>query len=86
MSRKSKPGNERVATNLLVNIEISTLLGIPLLHFNAAFVRMKERHLHLKEKYPDKPQAKGSALTGISNARPETKIWKSSTTSIRDFR
>jgi arylsulfatase A-like enzyme len=48
-------------------------LEVPLLHFNAAFVRMKERHLHLKDKYPDKPQAKGPALTGISNARPETK-------------
>jgi len=48
-------------------------LEVPLLHFNAAFVRMKERHLKLKEKYPDKPQAKGPALTGISNARPETK-------------
>ena len=48
-------------------------LEVPLLHFNAAFVRMKERHLELKEKYPDKPQAKGPALTGVSNARPETK-------------
>ena len=48
-------------------------LEVPLLHFNAAFVRMKERHLKLKEKYPDKLQAKGPALTGISNARPETK-------------
>jgi len=48
-------------------------LEVPLLHFNAAFVRMKERHIELKEKYPDKPQAKGPALTGISNARPETK-------------
>ena len=48
-------------------------LEVPLLHFNAAFVRMKERHLDLKEEYPDKPQAKGPALTGISNARPETK-------------
>jgi arylsulfatase A-like enzyme len=48
-------------------------LEVPLLHFNAAFVRMKERHLHLKEKYPDQPQAKGPALTGVSNARPETK-------------
>ena len=48
-------------------------LEVPLLHFNAAFVRMKERHLHLKEKYPDMPQAKGPALTGVSNARPETK-------------
>lgn len=48
-------------------------LEVPLLHFNAAFVRMKERHLKLKEEYPDKHQAKGPALTGISNARPETK-------------
>ncbi len=48
-------------------------LEVPLLHFNAAFNRMKERHLKLKEKYPDKGQAKGPALTGISNARPETK-------------
>ena len=46
---------------------------VPMLHFNAAFVRMKERHLELKEKYPDKPQAHGPAFTGISNARPETK-------------
>ena len=29
--------------------------------------------MKLKEKYPDKEQAKGPALTGISNARPETK-------------
>lgn len=48
-------------------------LEVPLLHFNAAFVRMKERHVKLKETYPDKLQAKGPALTGISNARPETK-------------
>ena len=48
-------------------------MEVPLLHFNAAFNRMKERHLELKVNYPDKPQAKGPALTGISNARPETK-------------
>jgi arylsulfatase len=46
---------------------------VPLLHFNAAFVRMKERHEKLKEKYPDKPWAEGPAFTGITNARPETK-------------
>jgi arylsulfatase len=45
---------------------------VPLLHFNASFVRMKERHEALKEKYPDKDQAHGPAFTGISNARPET--------------
>jgi arylsulfatase len=48
-------------------------LMVPLLHFNASFVRMKERHEALKEKYPDKDQAHGPAFTGISNARPETK-------------
>ena len=48
-------------------------LEVPLLHFNAAFVRMKERHEKLKGKYPDKPQAHGPAFTGLSNARPETK-------------
>lgn len=48
-------------------------LMVPLLHFNASFVRMKERHEELKEKYPDKDQAHGPAFTGISNARPETK-------------
>ena len=47
-------------------------LEVPLLHFNAAFVRMKERHLKQKEMYPDKEQAKGPALTKVSNARPET--------------
>jgi arylsulfatase len=48
-------------------------LEVPLLHFNSAFVRMKERHENLKEKYPDRPQAHGPAFTGIANARPETK-------------
>lgn len=48
-------------------------LEVPLLHFNAGFNRMKERHLELMEEYPDKPQAKGPAFTEISNARPETK-------------
>ena len=47
-------------------------LMVPLLHFNAAFVRMKERHMALKETYPDKPQAKAPAFRGISNARKET--------------
>ena len=48
-------------------------LEVPLIHFKAGFDRMKERHEALKDKYPDKPQAKGPAFTGISNARPETK-------------
>jgi arylsulfatase len=47
---------------------------VPLLHFNAGFARMKERHMALKEKYPDKPQGHGPAFTGVANARPETKM------------
>ena len=31
------------------------------------------RHELMKEKYPDKPNGKGIPLTGLSNARPETK-------------
>ncbi len=46
---------------------------VPMLHFNASFVRMKDRHEKLLEKYPMKNQAHGPAFTGISNARPETK-------------
>lgn len=46
---------------------------VPLLHFNSAFVRMKERHEKQMEKYPNKAQAKGPAFTEITNARPETK-------------
>ncbi len=47
-------------------------LEVPLLHFNSAFVRMKERHEQLIEEYPNTAQAKGPAFTGITNARPET--------------
>jgi len=46
---------------------------VPMLHFNSAFVRMKERHEKQMEKYPNKAQAKGPAFTEITNARPETK-------------
>ena len=31
------------------------------------------RHTLWKEKYPDKPKARGVPFTGIENARPETK-------------
>ncbi len=48
-------------------------LEVPLLHFNAAFNRMKERHEELIDQYPNQQQAKGPAFTGISNARPETR-------------
>ena len=30
------------------------------------------RHMTWKEKYPDKPKARGIPFTGIENARPET--------------
>jgi arylsulfatase len=34
---------------------------------------MRVRHELWKKKYPDKPKARGIPLTGIENARPETK-------------
>lgn len=34
---------------------------------------MVARHELMKKKYPDMPNAKGVPLTGLQNARPETK-------------
>lgn len=45
---------------------------VPLIHTQGQFNRMVFRHRLMKEKYPDKTNAKGIPLTGISNARPET--------------
>ena len=33
---------------------------------------MRARHELWKEKYPDRPEARGFPFTGIANARPET--------------
>ena len=46
---------------------------VPLIHTQGQFNRMQFRHELMKKKYPDKPSAKGIPLTGLSNARPETK-------------
>ena len=46
---------------------------VPLIHTQGQFTRMQYRHELMKEKYPDMPNGKGIPLTGISNARPETK-------------
>jgi len=46
---------------------------VPLIHTQGQFHRMRARHELMKKKYPDKPNAKGIPLTGLSNARPETK-------------
>jgi arylsulfatase len=39
----------------------------------AKFVRMVQRHLQRKIKYPDAPPAIGMPYAGIDNLRPETK-------------
>lgn len=49
---------------------------VPLIHTQGQFNRMIIRHELMKKKYPDHPNAKGIPLTGISNARPETKAIK----------
>jgi arylsulfatase A-like enzyme len=46
---------------------------VPLIHTQGQFHRMRARHELMKKKYPDKPNAKGIPLTGLANARPETK-------------
>ena len=46
---------------------------VPLIHTSGQFNRMRARHELMKNTYPDKPNAKGIPLTGLSNARPETK-------------
>ena len=46
---------------------------VNLLHFKGAFNRIQARHELWKKKYSDWPATRGPALTGLSNARPETK-------------
>jgi arylsulfatase len=46
---------------------------VPLIHTQGQFTRMQIRHELMKKKYPDSPNGKGIPLTGLSNARPETK-------------
>ncbi len=59
--------------NLYLDTREKYPVMVPMLHVNSAFIRMRERHERLKEKYPDKPQARGAVFTGLSNARAETK-------------
>jgi hypothetical protein len=42
------------------------------------------RHTLWKEKYPDKPKARGIPFTGIENARPETKAIAASFEVLRE--
>ncbi len=49
---------------------------VPLIHTQGQFTRMQIRHELMKKEYPDKLNGKGIPLTGISNARPETKAIK----------
>ena len=46
---------------------------VPLIHTQGQFARMRFRHELMKKKYPDVDNAKDIPLTGLSNARPETK-------------
>ena len=47
---------------------------ITLFHTKSMFNSMKARHELMKEKFPDREEAKAAPLTGIENARPETKV------------
>lgn len=52
---------------------------VPLIHTQGQFNRILFRHELMKKKYPDQPNGKDIPLTGISNARPETKAIKTMT-------
>ena len=52
--------------------EVNPML-VPLIHTQGQFHRMLARHELMKTKFPDVPNAKGIPLTGLENARPETK-------------
>ena len=49
---------------------------VPLIHTQGQFNRMVFRHELMIKEYPNKGNARGVPLTGISNARPETKAIK----------
>ena len=55
------------------------------LHFKGAFSRMQMRHELWKAKYPDWPAARGPALTGLANARPETKALSEVPVNMKDL-
>jgi arylsulfatase len=44
---------------------------------------MLKRHEMWKEKYPNRPKARGVAFTGIENARPETLAIKTNLEALR---
>ena len=50
---------------------------VPLIHTQGQFNRILFRHKLMKKEYPDKPNAKAIPLTGLANARPETKAIQS---------
>lgn len=52
---------------------------VPLIHTQGQFNRILFRHELMKKKYPDQPSGKGIPLTGLANARPETKQIKTMT-------
>jgi arylsulfatase len=58
---------------------------VNMLHFKGAFNRMQARHELWKAKYPDWPAARGPALTGIANARPETLALSEAPVSMKDL-
>ncbi len=46
---------------------------VPLIHTQGQFNQILARHMLFKKKYPDMQNGRGIPLTGLSNARPETK-------------
>jgi arylsulfatase A-like enzyme len=57
---------------------------VPLIWQSGQWDRMLKRHEMWKEKYPNRPKARGIPFTGIENARPETRAIESNLVMLRE--
>ena len=56
---------------------------VPLIWQSGQWDRMLKRHEMWKEKYPNRPKARGIPFTGIDNARPETRAIETNLMELR---
>ena len=68
-----KTGTAAVFYDLILDPREDFAQMVPLIYQSGQWDRMLARHELWKEKYPDRPKARGIPFTGIENARQETK-------------
>ena len=73
------PGDASGIANAYYFLPIDTREKNPMMvnvfHFAESFNKMRQRHALWKQKYPDSHMVHGFPFTGLSNARPETRVW-----------